>query len=86
MPILLSSGSIPAAYEHAFLNTLGEESFSFFSDPEVARSCRARELIETPEFKPWDEGAMLGKTRALRSEVSGTPPWGASVVAIRAQV
>ncbi|PWN39849.1 hypothetical protein IE81DRAFT_368748 [Ceraceosorus guamensis] len=67
LPIILSSSSVSSAYEHRFLNASGED-FSFFSDPNVARSCRARELIETPEFKPWDEGAMLGKTRALRSE------------------
>ncbi|CEH18364.1 hypothetical protein CBOM_04772 [Ceraceosorus bombacis] len=67
LPMILSSSSVSSAYEHRFLNAGGED-FSFFSDPNVARSCRARESIETPEFKPWDEGAMLGKTRALRSE------------------
>lgn len=46
------------------------DSISFFSDPDVAQGCRAKALIETPEFKLRDDSSQLGKTRggALKSE------------------
>lgn len=65
--IFLSTSSVPQAYEAQSAETAG---LSFFSDPEVARSCRQRELIETPEFSHWDDSEMLGKTRHMKSEVS----------------
>ncbi|PWN21376.1 hypothetical protein BCV69DRAFT_311889 [Microstroma glucosiphilum] len=49
---------------------VGMDSISFFSDPDVAQACRAKALIETPEFKLRDDSSQMGKTRggALKSE------------------
>lgn len=43
---------------------------SLFTTPEFVKSCRAREMIETPDFKQRDDTEMMGKTRSIRSEVS----------------
>jgi len=45
---------------------------SLFVSPAFASSCRARELIETPDFKTRDDTEMMGKTRTIRSEVGDT--------------
>lgn len=52
------------------------DASEYFADPEVIRSCRAKALIETPEFKIRDDSNQMGKTRggALRSEVCFEPP------------
>ena len=44
---------------------------SLFATPKFVKSCRIREMIETPDFKQRDDTEMMGKTRSIRSEVSG---------------
>ncbi|KDN52732.1 hypothetical protein K437DRAFT_272245 [Tilletiaria anomala UBC 951] len=44
------------------------DAMSRFTDPEVARACRAAAIIETPDFKPWDEVSMGGRTRIQAAE------------------
>lgn len=69
--IILSADSyhLTQAYE-ASPEDVGMDSISFFSDPDVAQACRAKALIETPEFKLRDDSSQMGKTRggALKSE------------------
>lgn len=47
----------------------GQEG-SLFATPVFVNSCRAREMIETPDFKFRDDTEMMGKTRTIRSDVS----------------
>ncbi|CAO1613983.1 unnamed protein product [Jaminaea pallidilutea] len=46
------------------------DASAFFADPDVARACREKAQIETPDYKLRDDSSQMGKTRggALRSE------------------
>lgn len=54
----------------AYENPLLDQEDGYFSNADVARACRNRELIETPDFRTRDDTEMMGKTRTIRSEVS----------------
>lgn len=57
-------------YENPLLDQDG--ALSLFADPEMAKACRERQLIETPEFRARDDTELMGKTRSIRSQVSKT--------------
>lgn len=48
------------------------EGGSLLATPAFMSSSRAREMIETPDFKTRDDTEMMGKTRTIRSEVGAS--------------
>lgn len=55
-------------YENPLLEHDG--ALSLFADPEMAKACRERQIIETPDFRPRDDTELMGKTRSIKSQVS----------------
>lgn len=66
---------LPKAHEASPSQDRVIDASAFFADPDVARACREKALIETPDYKLRDDSSQMGKTRggALRSEVSFRP-------------